>query len=203
MRTYLFSNFQKTLVVEMETDAIVNLPNKATIHDINVIKGREYFDGFVSSGFSFRIPDVVDSMEVKAFVEAKGLSFSIIDPDANTETILNTANAFAIVGLDEDVDADVDDAPYQFTGAVGTFFYEPIGIETENGIGNNTFSVVEGDSLPDGLEMTPEGVIFGTLEDDGEFTVSIAVTDSTGQVLTTEIDFTISPEADSDSDTDS
>jgi len=198
MRTCLFSNYQKNFVVEVNTDAITNVPNKTTIHDIKVVKGQEFFDGFVASGFGFRVPDVVDANQLKDFADSISINCSIINPDTGVTTVMNEADAYAIVEPDSDVDADADISPYQFTGTVGEDFYEPIGIETENGIGNNSFSVSEGDSLPNGLEITPDGLIYGTPEEDGEFIVSIDVRDATGQLLVTDIELTISAVSDDD-----
>lgn len=124
MRTYLLSNKQKTLVVEIETDAITNLQNTQTIHDINVIRGS--MDEFTSLGFFLKVPDVVTGVQLTAITNAMNLDISVINPDNGVVTSLNTADTFAFTNT---LDDGVKDAAYSDT------------LTTEHGLGAILFSV--------------------------------------------------------------
>lgn len=177
MRTYLLSNEQKTVVVEIETDAITNLQSNSTIHDINVIKGD--LDIFVSSGFYVKIPDVITEAELVVLAAAMNLNLSVINPETGVETSIATAdNSFAFTTTT--IDAGVQDA-----------VYTPFTVETEYGEGVVTFAAT---TLPTGLVMSELGVITGTPTADGSFTTTVTATDALGQVISDDFTFVIGDE---------
>lgn len=126
MRTYLLSNGQKTVVAEIETDAIINLQETSTIHDINIIRGD--IDAFNSAGFSLKIPDVVTVEQVKAMCIEMNLTVSVINPETGVETSLDIADAFAFTNT---LDDGTKDAAYSDT------------LTTEHGSGVIEFSVLQ------------------------------------------------------------
>jgi hypothetical protein len=170
MRTLLITNNQKTLVLEVLTDAINNTQENITIHDIKVIKGE--LRGAVESGLDINIPNVISLTQFKALINSIGLNLEIIDPNTliTIPLVDNSADVFDFI---EDKGGALDDGvageEYDYT------------FVTEYGIGNVVFSHTG--NLPTGLSLSKGGVLSGELtEASEEFEFTIIATDSTSQV---------------------
>jgi hypothetical protein len=175
MRTIKLSNFQKTLVVELETDAISDTHENATIHDINTIRGD--FNRFVEKGFNKHIGSIINRYNTIPWVQSVNLNVLIIDAANNHTTVLETAiDDFALTT--DALDAGTDGVAYEFQ------------IEAEGGMPAYEFSITDGD-LPEGLEMNSLGLIKGTPTEDGVFTITITCTDYWGQTTSEELTLTI------------
>lgn len=193
MRTYKFSNDQVTFLVDTIADSIADSQDNMTIHDIKVLNGD--WEGIVSAGFKFRIPDVVNRQELIKL--AKDRNFSLSISDGSTETSLVTAPVFAFVVDGDDDDDDDAGATIEMEATVGERFYESI--EVENACGGVRFTTE--DDLPDGLILNELGAVVGipteAHDDDDETEIEVTATDSTGQEITATIIITV-VEADDD-----
>lgn len=168
MRTLKLSNFQETLVVELETDAVSDNQDIVTIHDINTIKGD--FERFVEKGFPFKVPDVIDR-QIAAVLGALNINAIVIDPYTGHETIINAAT--------DDFDFTTDAA---LTGGNETVAYEEV-IEAEGGLGPYTYEVDESSTLPEGLVLSEDGVLSGTPTTADSYEFTVIATDYLGQVV--------------------
>lgn len=178
MRTLKLSNFQETLVVELETDAVSDNQDIVTIHDINTIKGD--FERFVEKGFSFKVPDVIDRQIAAAVIGPLNINAIAIDPYTGHETIINAATddfdfttAAALTGGNEGVD------------------YEEV-IEAEGGLGPYTYALAESSTLPEGLVLSEDGVLSGTPTTADSYAFTIFAYDYLGQEIYLEFTLEIS-----------
>ena len=170
MRTLLITNNQKTLVLEVLTDAINNTQENVTIHDIKVIRGE--LRGAVESGLDINIPNVISLTQFKALINLIGLNLEIIDHNTLVTIPLvdNSADVFDFI---EDKGGALDD------GVVGEEY--DYTFVTDYEIGNVVFSHTG--NLPTGLSLSKGGVLSGELtEASEEFEFTIIATDNTGQV---------------------